>query len=120
MSVQVEVLTANPRVGRSVEFRVVATDDGRINRDCVGVVFGDDTPVCAGSNAMCSVHPRAYGPWTPPDKPNGRFERVFSHVYDKPGTYTVTMIVRPHQGCESPPSPYGNTGQASTSITVQP
>jgi len=102
-----------------VEYRLVAMDDGRIDRDCVGVAFGDDKdPFCAGSTVECAAHPGAYGPWTPPDKRNDRFDTVFSHVYDKAGTYVVSMTVRPFQGCASPPDPYGNTGQASTSITV--
>ena len=121
MNVHLEVLTAKPRAGQTVEFRVVATDDGRIDRDCVGVSYGDDKdPWCAGSNPMCAAHPGAYGPWTPPEKPNDRFERVFPHVYDKPGTFVVSLIVRELQGCGSPPSPYGSTGQGSTSITVEP
>jgi hypothetical protein len=119
MNVQVTVLTPKPRVGQTVEFHVVATDDGRIDPDCVGAVFGDDTPVCVGSNAMCPTGPGAYGPWTPPEKPNDRFEKVFSHVYDKPGTFAVSFIVRGYEGCQSPRSPYRNTGQADTSITVE-
>ena len=121
MSVQVKVLTATPTVGQTVEIKVVATDDGRIDGDCVGVVYGDDKePFCVGSNPMCPAGPGAYGPWTPPEKPNDRFEKVFSHVYDKPGTYAVSFTIRALKGCQSPPSPYGNTGQADTSITVEP
>ena len=121
MSVQVTVLTPKPTVGQTVDFQVVATDDGRIDPDCVGVVFGDDKePVCVGSDPMCAAHPGAYGPWTPPEKPNDRFEKVFSHIYDKPGTFAVSFTLRAHEGCQSPPSPYRSTGQGDTSITVEP
>ena len=103
MSVQVKVLTAEPRVGDTVEFQVVATDDGRIDPDCVGVVYGDDKgSFCVGSDAMCSAGPGAYGPWTPPEKPNDRFEQVFSHVYDKPGTFGRVLY---HPSAQRLPEP---------------
>lgn len=121
MTVQVKVLTANPKVGQTVEFQVVATDDGKIDRDCVGVSFGDDKePFCAGSSAMCATGPAAYGPWSPPKKNVEPFEKVFSHVYEKPGTYAVSFTVRPNSGCEIPLSPYRSTGQNGVKIVVEP
>ena len=120
MTVEVNILTAEPRVGQAIEFRVVATDDGRID-DCLGVMYGDDKdPFCTGASAMCPAGPRAYGPWAPPPKGTERLEKVFSHVYDKPGTYTFFVIVRALQGCQSPLSPYGSTGQTTTEVVVEP
>jgi hypothetical protein len=118
MAVEVRVLTARPKVGQIVEFRLVATDDGRIERDCVGTSFGDDKePFCAGSSASCVAGPGQYGPWTPPEKHLERFEKVFSHTYDKAGTYAVSFTVRPLTACGQP-DPYANSGEASTEITI--
>lgn len=121
MNIEVKLITAKPKVGQTVEVRVVATDDGKIDRDCIGVVFGDDKePFCAGSSPMCPAGPSAYGPWSPPEKSVDRFEKVFSHIYEKPGTYTVSFTIRAQSGCVSPPNPYNSTGQGSTNIIIEP
>jgi hypothetical protein len=121
MTVEVTVLTAHPRVGQAVEVRVIAIDDGTIERDCVGFSFGDDKdPFCAGAVPSCAAGPGAYGPWTPPEKHIERFEKVFSHVYEHPGAFAVSFTVRPTSGCGSPPNPYRSTGENGVEVVVEP
>ena len=118
MTVEVELITSNPTVGQIVEFRVVASDDSDIDRDCVGTAYGDDKGAyCARSSPSCRPGPSMYGAWSPPEKQIDRYEKVFSHIYDKAGTYTASFTLRSKEGCDGP-NPYRSEGTESVTFSV--
>jgi hypothetical protein len=120
MSVEAHLITADPQVGEPVQFRIVATDDSQIDRDCIGALYGDDKdPYCSGTAASCPGGPAAYGPWSPPEKQPDRYEATFSHIYDNAGTYTASFTVRSYKGCTAPSSPYRSEGTGTVTFTVK-
>lgn len=116
MTVDIEVLTDSPRVGKPVQFDVRVHDDReQIDRECVGGTYGDGL----GEPGSCSwgICQARYGLWVPPTPQRDDYEHVFEHVYTEPGTYVVTFkfVTRPTV-CASP---YENHGEASVEMTVR-
>lgn len=119
--VEISVITGTPKVGEPVQFRSIADDpDMQIDDYCVGMLFGDNKdPYCIESSPSCPVSPTAYGTWTPPTKNPDRVERVISHTYDAPGTYTASFTFRSvNTSCASPNNPYYSVGTGTVTFTV--
>jgi hypothetical protein len=114
LTAELSVLTSSPRVGEAVEFKIVATDDARISRQCYDGTFGEEGQTCHGD---CFSQP-AYGSWSPPPPEPDRWEGILTHVYQEPGIYTVSLTLRSGSDCRRPPSPYLSTGTATVTVTV--
>lgn len=61
----------------------------------------------------CAYEAR-YGPWTPPDAARGAGQLRYTHTFDAPGTYTVTVSL----GSADCASPYASDVTIEQTITV--
>jgi len=109
---------SSPKAGDTVTFTVIASDaDARPATPCrVEYDYGDGTredPVVCSTPACLAM----YGPWTPEPKP-GRVERTYDHVYQQPGTYTVTFSYSSAAYCADTIDPYRSDGSRSVTVTI--
>jgi hypothetical protein len=120
LRVQVTVLTASPRAGEPVQFRLVVDDDDKIDSTCRSENYGDGGGGDCSQMLSCpqeSSQPE-YGPWTPPSPQPDHYETVVSHIYGSPGTYDVSFKFRSQPRCGNPPDPYRSEGTATTTIII--
>ena len=127
LTVRVSKLTEDAVAGQPVKFKVVVDDlDWKIDSGCYGFEDGYNPGLhCMNSLPACPAEPKAYGPWTPPEKTPDHVEMTPSFTYDEPGTYTVSYTFRTvWSGCQpwirATPDPYANAGTGSVTFTVRP
>src|SRR5581483_186261 len=127
MTVSAKVVTASPKAGEPVTFKLVADSPDTSISPCAPSSFGDgpENP-CSGGAFHCPTnYPEATGAWPPPDKHPGHWEsnESYTHTYEKPGTYTATFaFFTGFPDCPSPQNsdPYRNSAIAHVTVTVQP
>lgn len=100
----IEVKAPNPKVGEPAVFKVTVVDpDHPVSDYCSEVRFGDGVlgdaaHADAAADGGCSPPPTAdcphFGPWTPPPRQPGVYQREYTHTYTTAATYTVTFTFR--------------------------
>lgn len=126
LTIALEVLTAEPRVGEEVVVRVAATDpDAHVPKDGAASVFSDPKETDASVAACYVIEPHMvrFGPWTPPVPQAGWYEESFAHVFTEAGTFEFMVELR--SGDEARPgerdlNPYADVERARVAITVAP
>jgi hypothetical protein len=119
--VTVRVTTTSPKARQPVEIHIVVEDpDTRIDRECTGTDYGDNSePFCGRPSVDCPAPERQpHGAWSPPPKYPDRVETDISHIYQAAGTYTVHFVYRSTQSCAATGNPYYSEGTATTTVTV--
>jgi hypothetical protein len=125
MTVSLTVLTASPKVGQPITFKIVADEQDTNISPCAFGSFGDapENPCAGGTYGNCPPSPQATGAWPPPRKQPDHYETTMTHTYQKAGTYTATFgMATGFPGCHSPEDkdPYRNHATGKVTVTVQP
>lgn len=103
--------SSNPTAGTPVTFTVSVSDPDTSVFACGQVVYGDGYGSgCSAGSAAC---PTRYGPWDPPATRADSASTTYTHTFDKPGTYTISVEYPVGGPCYDP-----YQSQATGSITI--
>lgn len=121
-------LTLTPQAGpivagQRVDLTLTMSDpDGPVTLAEWDIAVSPHDGVTYGSSSTVErppACPERYGPWTPPPPNGGEASTLTNITFRDPGTYTITVDVRPAAGCDNV-DPYRSAARATITVEVRP
>ena len=120
-------LTITPQAGpivagQRVDFTLAMSDpDGPVTLAEWDIAVNPGTAQYGSSSTVerPPACPARYGPWTPPPPNGGEASTLTNILFEQPGTYTITVDVRPAAGCDNV-DPYRSGARRTITVEVEP